>query len=226
MAEDDIVVQRTRRGRIVSFAIIAAAVITGSFVVYETTEYPRTDDAEIFANFIGIAPQVEGPIIKLAVRDNAFIKQGGLLFEIDPRPYDYALQNARSEQSTLEGQIADQSRTIASQVSAVDAARANTSSTAANVHRAAAAVDEAKANVLRARAALDSTKAELSYQTNNYNRIEPLLAQQFVTVDQVDQAKTAVTSKTRAVDQASSELVQAEAASGIGYCAVRTGQGS
>jgi multidrug efflux system membrane fusion protein len=195
----------------VSLVIIATALITGLSVVYETTKYPRTDDAEIFANFIGIAPQVEGPIIKLNVQDNAFIKKGGLLFEIDPRPYDYALQKARSDQSTLEGQIVDETRTIASQGSAVEAARANTSSAAANVHRAAAAVDEAKANVLRAKAALDSAKAEVAYQTNNYNRIEPLLAQQFVTVDQVDQAKTAVTAKTQAVDQASSELVQAEA---------------
>jgi multidrug efflux system membrane fusion protein len=211
MAENDSAVQHTRLGGIVSFAIIAAAAITGLAVVYETTEYPRTDDAEIFANFIGIAPQVDGPIMKLAVRDNAFVKEGGLLFEIDPRPYDYALQKARSEQSTLEGQIEDESRTIASQGSAVDAARANTSSAAANVHRAVAAVDEAKANVLRAKAALDSAKAELSYQTNNYNRIEPLLAQQFVTVDQVDQARTAVTAKTQAVEQANSELVQAEA---------------
>jgi membrane fusion protein, multidrug efflux system len=203
--------QRRRLGRIVTIAIICSALITGGAVVYETTEHPRTDDAEIFANFIGIAPQVEGPILKLAVRDDAFIKQGGLLFEIDPRPYDYALQKTLSDQSTLNGQIEDESRTIASQVSAVEAARAYTSSTAANVHQAAAAVDEARANVLRARAALDSAKAEKTYQTNNYNRIQPLLAQQFVTADQVDQAKTAVTAKTRAVDQASSELAQAEA---------------
>jgi multidrug efflux system membrane fusion protein len=203
--------QRKRLGRIVSIAIISWALITGGAVVYETTEHPRTDDAEIFANFIGIAPQVEGPILKLAVRDDAFIKQGGLLFGIDSRPYDYALQKARSDQSTLDGQIEDESRTIASQISAVEAARAYTSSTAANVHRAAAAVDEARANVLRATAALDSAKAEQTYQTNNYNRIKPLLAQQFVTVDQVDQARTAVTAKSQAVDQASSELAQAVA---------------
>lgn len=211
MAENNRTALRKGLGRIVSVAIIAAALIAGLLVVYETTEYPRTDDAEIFANFIGIAPQVEGPIVKLNVQDNAFVKKGALLFEIDPRPYEYALQRARSDQSTLEGRIVDRRRTIASQVSAVQAARANTSSAAASVQRAAAAVDEAKANVLRAKAELDSAKAELSYQTNNYNRIEPLLVQQFVTVDQVDQAKTAVTAKTQAVDQASSELAQAEA---------------
>jgi multidrug resistance efflux pump len=98
-------------GRIVSVSIIAAALITGLMVIHETNVSPRTDDAEVFANFIGIAPQVDGPITQLAVKDNAFVKQGGLLFEIDPRPYEYALQRARSDLNTLEGQIVDQRRT-------------------------------------------------------------------------------------------------------------------
>src|ERR1700733_6450713 len=122
-------------GRITSIAIIAAAVITGLLVIAQTDKYPRTDDAEIFANFIGIAPQVDGPILQLAVKDNAYVKQGNLLFEIDPRPYEYTLEKAKSDQSTLEGQIVDERRTIASQVSAVGAARANIDSANANVDR-------------------------------------------------------------------------------------------
>ena len=198
-------------GRILSLAIIVGAVITGLMAVGETSKFPRTDDAEVFANFIGIAPQVDGPIMQLAVQDNAFIKQGGLLFEIDPRPYEYALQKAQSDLSTLEGQITDQRRTIASQVSAVSAAKANRDSAKANVDRAAAAVNEAKANVANAKAALDSADAELLYQSNNFHRIEPLLAKQFVTVDQVDQARTSVTARQQAVQQAKSQLILAEA---------------
>src|SRR5271165_2091146 len=211
MPENEPAPQSKRLGMIVSISIIAAALITGVLVVYLTNLHPRTDDAEVFANFIGIAPQVEGPITQLAAQDNAFIKQGELLFQIDPRPYEYALQKAISDRDTLEGQIVDQSRTIASQVSAVGAARANTDSAAANVDRAAAAVNEAKANVAAAQAALDSANAELLYTTNNYHRIEPLLAKQFVTVDQVDLAKTAVTAKEQAVQQQRSQVLLAEA---------------
>jgi multidrug efflux system membrane fusion protein len=195
----------------VSIAIIAAAVISGFLLIAETNRYPRTDDAEVFANYIGIAPQVDGPITRLAVQDNAFIKQGKLLFEIDPRPYEYALQKATSDLNTLEGQIVDQRRTIASQRSAVGAAQANTDSAAANVDRAAAAVNEAKATVVDAKAAFDSASADLLYTTNNYHRIEPLLAKQFVTVDQVDLAKTAVTSKEQAVSQRRAQVLLAEA---------------
>jgi multidrug efflux system membrane fusion protein len=211
MPEDELSRPSKRVGRIVSICIIAGALITGLLLIGMTNRYPRTDDAEIFANFIGIAPQVDGPITRLAVQDNAFVKQGNLLFEIDPRPYQYALQKARSDLNTLEGQIVDQRRTIASQVSAVGAARANIDGAAANLDRAAAAVNEAKANVANARAALDRANAELLYTTNNYHRIEPLLAKQFVTVDQVDLASTAVKAREQAVHQQRAQLLLAEA---------------
>src|SRR5579864_8173011 len=128
MPEDEIDPQRRRLGRIVSIVIVAAAFLTGALVIIRTNNHPRTDDAEVFANFIGIAPQVDGPITQLAVQDNQFRKEGELLFEIDPRPYEYAAEKARSDLATLEGQITDERRTIASQVSAVGAARANTRS--------------------------------------------------------------------------------------------------
>ena len=204
-------VQRTRRGTIVSWSIVAAAVITGLLVIHITDKYPRTDDAEVFANFIGIAPQVEGPLVSLPVQDNEFVKQGGLLFEIDPRPYEYALEKSKSDLSTLEGQIVDDSRTIASQQSAVGAAQAYTTNASAAVERAASAVEEAKANVNASKAALDRALAELDYTSRNFNRIEPLLAKQFVTVDQVDQARTDVVARQQVVDQTRSQLALAQA---------------
>jgi multidrug efflux system membrane fusion protein len=211
MPDNDTNPQRRYLGRVVSVCIVAAAVITGALVILITNEHPRTDDAEVFANFIGIAPQVDGPIDQLAVQDNQYRKQGDLLFEIDPRPYEYSLEKAKSDLNTLEGQIVDQRRTIASQVSAVGAAMANTDSATANVDRAVAAVGEAKANVSSVQAALDSANAELLYQTNNYHRIEPLLSKQFVTVDQVDQVKTAVTARQQTVQQLRSQLLLAQA---------------
>ena len=207
MPDNDTNPQRRRLGIIVSISIVAAALITGALVISRTNEYPRTDDAEVFANFIGIAPQVDGPIVQLAVQDNQYRKQGDLLFQIDPRPYEYTLEKARSDLNTLEGQIVDQRRTIASQVSAVGAAMANTDSATANVDRAVAAVGEAKANVSSVQAALDSANAELLYQTNNFHRIEPLLAKQFVTVDQVDQVRTAVTARQQTVQQLRAQLL-------------------
>src|ERR1700739_4679054 len=96
---------QTPLSRRVSYGIALAATMLGLVVVYHAHHFPRTDDAEVFANFIGIAPQVEGHIMRLNVRDNQFVKQGELLYEIDERPYEYALERALSDQAALEGQI-------------------------------------------------------------------------------------------------------------------------
>jgi multidrug efflux system membrane fusion protein len=203
--------RRRSIGRIISIASVLCAIVTGLLVVRETEINPRTDDAEVFANFIGVAPIVNGPIVKLNVVDNQLVKQGDLIFDIDERPYAYALSQAQSQRASLEGEIVDQGRTIASLGSAVDVAKASTKSAEANVSRAAAAVEEAKADVINAKAAVQRADAETSYATNNLNRIQPLLAKQFVTVDQVDQAQTLQTTRQQASAQARSQLALAQA---------------
>src|SRR6202166_2135523 len=134
-------------GGVLSAAIVIGALALGFVVLYHANYYPRTEDSEILANFIGIAPQVEGPILRLSVRDNQFVKHGDLLFEIDDRPYQYALERAISEQAALEGQIEDERRRIAALVSAVSVSQANIQGTEADVTRWAAAVDQARADV-------------------------------------------------------------------------------
>ena len=193
-------------GRLISIGVVIAAVGLGLEVLYSTNYYPRTDDAEVFANFIGIAPQVEGPITRLNVRDNQFVKQGELLFTIDERPYRYALENALSEQSALEGQIEDERRRIAALVSAVSVAQANIQGSQADITRWAAAVDQARADVANAEQGVTRAKAEWTYSNNNLHRIEPLLEKQFVTVDQVDRARTSEIAQAEALKQAASQL--------------------
>jgi multidrug efflux system membrane fusion protein len=202
---------RRRIGRTLSFAVIAAAAITGLLVVRLTTLNPRTDDAEVFANFIGMAPLVNGPIVKLPIADNQLVKQGDLLFEIDPRPYAYALASAKSARETLEGQIVDEKRTIASQESGVNVAQASTRSADAGLTRASSAVNEAKADVANSEAAVQRAAVELEYASNNFKRLEPLLAKQFVTVDQIDQARTTEVARGQALQQARSQLALSEA---------------
>jgi len=197
MAADMNTPSRKLLGRWISIGILTAAVALGLIVLYHANRYPRTEDAEIFANFIGIAPQVEGPLIRLNVKDNQFVKKGELLYEIDERPYQYALENAVSEQATLEGQIVDEQRRIAALVSAVSVAQANIGSMEAGVANAERGVDRAR--------------AEWTYSNDNLHRIEPLLAKQFVTVDQVDRARTSETAMAEALRQAESELALSQA---------------
>ena len=105
--------RRVLAGRILSGVIVIGVIASGLVVLHDVNHYPRTDDAEILANFIGIAPQVEGPLVRLNVHDNQYVKQGDLLFEIDERPYRYALEKAISDRATLEGQVSDERKKIA-----------------------------------------------------------------------------------------------------------------
>ena len=117
-----------------------------------------------------------------------------------------------SEQATLEGQISDERRRIAAQVSAVSVAAANIQSTEADVNRWAAAVEQAKAEVASAEQGVSRVKAEWTYASNNLHRIEPLLVKQFVTFDQVDRARTSEVAQAQSLKQAESQLRQAQAA--------------
>ena len=203
--------QRRKTIRNLRIVIVSGAVILGLVALFEINRQPRTDDAEVIANFIGIAPQVEGPILRLNVRDNQFVKQGELLFEIDDRPYQYALENALSEQAALEGQIGDESRRIAALVSAVSVSQTSIQSSQADINRWEAAVEQARADVANAEQGVNRAKAEWTYSNNNLQRIEPLLAKQFVTVDQVDRARTSEIAQAEALKQAASQLLLSQA---------------
>jgi membrane fusion protein, multidrug efflux system len=193
-------------GRVFTAVMVLLAMVGLLAVYLVSTWRPQTDDAEIFANYIGIAPVVEGPILHLNVADNQPVKQGDLLFEIDDRPYKYALDRAVSDQAALEGQIVDEQRRIQAEVHAVTASGAATRSASANVDRAQASIREAEADVAHSEAALDRAKAESAYAENNLHRIEPLLAKQYVTVDQVDQARTTERATSQSVHEAESQL--------------------
>jgi membrane fusion protein, multidrug efflux system len=198
-------------GRSIGVLSVVGALITGSMVVREVGVHPQTDDAEIFANLIGIAPEVNGRIIRISVQDNQLVSKGDLLFEIDPLPYQYALEAARSQQATLEGQIKDLERAIGAQNSAVGSAKAHTQSAQARISSSEAAVQAAQASVDAARAELARAEADYAYAENNVLRLEPLLVKQFVTVDLMDQARTSRSVKGESVRQARSRLAIAQA---------------
>jgi multidrug efflux system membrane fusion protein len=204
--QDDRLAKLGWYGRVLTAGMVLLAMI-GLIVVYlVTTTHPQTDDAEIFANYIGIAPVVAGPILHLNVADNQRVKRGELLFEIDDRPYKYALDRAVSDQAALEGQIGDEQRRIRAEVHAVTASGAATRSAGANVDRAQASIREAEADVAHSEAALDRAKAESTYAGNNLRRVEPLLAKRYVTADQVDQARTTEHASAQSVHEAESQL--------------------
>jgi len=198
-------------GRLIGIGVVVVSLVLLAIVVLQVDLHPRTDDASVRANFIEIAPEVSGRLVELPVKDNAFIKQGETLFVIDPRPYEYALQQALSDQDALEQQIIDARRHIAAETSAADAARATLYSSRTGVQTAGSQIDVSAAAVKRAQASVAAADAQLKLATNNLHRIEPLLKKQYVTVEQIDQANTAVRVAQGDYDEAQAALLQAQA---------------
>jgi multidrug efflux system membrane fusion protein len=150
-----------RRFALPAVALLALAALT--YTVSFVDNYPRTDDAFVRADTIGVAAQVAGRIISLRVRDNAVVAKGDILFVIDPRPYELDAERLRAQLATLEAQIGLTQRQIDAQRYSAEAAGSNV-----------------------ARARQNATQRQSSLR-----RLEPLLVDEFVTKEQVDQARTA-----------------------------------
>lgn len=160
--------RRVRIGRILGMAIVLAAVTTGAWVWQINFRHPRTNDAMIRADIVGIAPEVSGRIVRLHVRDNQFVRKGELLYVIDPRPYQAKLDRAKAELMLAEQEVESLRASKSSAVSAV----------ARLEHQHAAALAEIK------RIAADD-----DYLEQYLEQLEPLAAKQYVTGDQLRQAR-------------------------------------
>lgn len=176
------VFDRSAVGKLLSVAIVAGAVLLGVVVVGRVVRHPQTDDATVMADTINVVPEVPGRIVELHVVDNQAVKEGDLLFVIDPRPYELGVARARAEVAALDAEISFSKRRIEGQVYATDAAKA--------------AVRRAEA---QARNAHDA-----------YARLAPLAKQEFVTADKLDQALAATRSADAALEEARRKTLQAE----------------
>src|SRR5213080_3824748 len=92
--------------KIVSLIVVVSAVVITLYVWGIIERHPRTDDATARANVVGIAPRVAGQILKLNVQDNQAVKEGDVLFEIDPEDYRLTLEKAKADLAALDRQIA------------------------------------------------------------------------------------------------------------------------
>ena len=186
-----------RLGRIVSYASIAAGVITLLVVWNQIQRYPRTDDAYLRANTVGMAPRVFGQIVELPIRDNQIVHVGDLLYRIDPRPYEVALARAEAKLAVVDFDV----RALNDAVKVADA----------KIETARAEVARANAEVNRRTADVTAAKARADYAQDYLSRVKPLLEQQFITADRVALAESDMQAAKAAVAAAEAGVVNAQA---------------
>src|SRR6201987_4609823 len=60
-----------------------------------------------------IQPQVSGYLIRQDYQEGAFVKKGQLLFEIDPRPFQAVVDQAKGQLAQANGQLAQATAQVA-----------------------------------------------------------------------------------------------------------------
>jgi len=122
--------------------LIAAAVFALKYWDYITN--PWTRDGQVRAQVIQITPRVSGPLVKLPVADNQFVKAGNLLFEIDRRTFEAALDQARAELDNTRDQIEALAKQVEAAQADVEAADATIKQSEAAVKGYAGRVEETR----------------------------------------------------------------------------------
>ncbi len=72
------------------------ALITGLIFYLNGGRYVTTDDAYVGAQKVLITPDISGKIEKVVVREGQQVNEGDVLFEIDPVPFNLAVQQAKA----------------------------------------------------------------------------------------------------------------------------------
>ncbi len=91
----------------VTLGIVLLALAAALLLYSRYLTKPWTRDAYVRANVIGIAPRVAGPIIEIPIKDNQPVKKGDLLFRIDPRTFQAALEQAKGQLAQAQAKLTD-----------------------------------------------------------------------------------------------------------------------
>ena len=144
-----------------------------------------------------IKAQVTGYLVRQAFKEGSFVKRGELLFEIDPRPFQASVDQAKGQVAQFEGQLEQATSQVAQ-------AEAQLTQANSQLSQAQAQMTQAEAN--RVKAQLDA------------DRYKPLIEQKAVTQQEYDNAvqanvaaKAQVEAARAGIESARAQLAHAKA---------------
>ena len=159
---------KKRKTYLATGAVVLLAVLLVLLKYWDYVVNPWTRDGQVWANVIQIAPRVSGPIVDLPIKDNQFVKAGDLLFQIDPRTYQAALDQAKAQLDETSNQFTSLSQQVAAAEAAVEASR----------HA-----------VSQAGAGIKETESDLARDRADYKRQEEMLPRKATSQKAYQQAK-------------------------------------
>jgi membrane fusion protein (multidrug efflux system) len=184
--------------KIVVLLLVLVGVAIGGYRLWNYFEsYESTDDAEIDGDIYAITSRIAGTVKAVYVEDNAQVKAGQLLVELDPRDYEVALDQAKAALS--------ESRTLVAvarpNVPITNVSTQTTLSTSANdIAEARASLAAAQRNYDSALADIRTAEADNVKAQADLVRYKILVAKDEISKQQYDQADAAAKSAASNVD--------------------------
>jgi membrane fusion protein (multidrug efflux system) len=114
--------QRLRRLLLIAVPVMMVAVGTAYYLAEEP--YVSTDDAFVRAAKESVNARVAGQVVEIAVIDNQHVQRGQLLFQIDPEPYQIAIDQAEARLAGARLQIDALKATYRQQLAELQSANA------------------------------------------------------------------------------------------------------
>jgi membrane fusion protein, multidrug efflux system len=199
----------------VLIGLVAGTVLLGALVVFLFgLGKESTDDAQVDADVVSLAPRVGGQVVAVAVAENQSVKKGDLILQIDDADYQARVLQAQAELDSARAQ-ADAADAQAAVAEA--GAKGGLSQAEANLTGTGRSVSNSRAQVEQARATLVSRKADFKLAETNVERARSLLKDNAIPQQQADQyfatydsAKAGVEAAQAAVTAAEEQLLRSQ----------------
>jgi multidrug resistance efflux pump len=204
--------------KLVTLVVVIAAAIAAYGLYQRYTERPWTRDGQVRADVIKVAPRVSGYVVQVPVSDNQQVKQGQLLFAIDPRDYELAvrqaqvsLDQAREDVEALEAAVRAAEAMVQQSNAAVNSAQGEIDAAKAAIRSAEAGIKEAESGVTSARAFIAQIQARLEEAQRESDRAGRLADRTAGSVETAEAKAAAVKAYQAQLESASAGLKQAQA---------------
>ncbi|MFY0566362.1 HlyD family secretion protein [Archangium lansingense] len=214
--------KRGRRGALLlgSTAVAVLAGIGGYVLLTRGQE--ATDNAQVQSDMVPINARVGGPVLHVNVGDNARVKKGDVLVELDSREYAVRLKQAEADLVSANAQA----QAAESQMDVAEAsARGGHSTARAVVSSSTAAVRSAEAQVEVARAAMARAETDAQRKALELERVQRLRESEVAAQQELDDALAANQAAQASLAGARAQLAAAEQAHQVALSKVEEAQG-
>ena len=181
-----------------------------------------TDDAQIEADVVPLAPRVGGQVAAVRVLDNAHVKKGDVLVEIDQADLKAKLKQSEGELAAAKAQAAaaeaQATVTESGARGGLSSAKAQVSTSKAQVSSAEAQIASAKAQVLRA-------ESDVRRVTNDLDRTRKLREANALPQERLDNAQSAFDAAQAQLSAAQAQLSAADEARHVAQSRVAEANG-